>query len=554
MVRGMVVASRNVSFATVNGVASVMADGRPVEVSGERTRELLHRVTVLERPLERFIFIPGRCNDPFAQMAEAVWVMAGHDDVAWLSRYLPRAGSFSDDGVTWRGAYGPRLRRWRGRVDQFKEVRRVLSEDPSSRRAVMSIFDPENDFAPSRDVPCNNWLHWLVRDGALRLAVAVRSNDAIWGFSGVNAFEWSLLQEAIAHWLGVMAGPQTWLAGSYHVYERHWDRASRMVERFPGVTPYDFGVTRAAFRPAWADFDRALGGWFEAEDAIRADPDAPILAGPHLDDSFLSACLGALRVRWGATAWNGPKLAAELAELPPNDVTAASWDALAREHPALLLDPPEWLACYLRTRDAGVVTTGARLGQALKRLHVRKDRAYGAAWKWRGEAVSVLPNIARKVDRLDVYLREGARGGDESLLDTALDLYVYATKYRLLLEERGPSSGLLPADAPVPFSDHPVNFDRLVDQEVFEEGPTDAGAAMQKAVDTFDGLWRLAGDHGNLHDIRRLVDGLRVVARLIICAIMGRDARAIREFVVAASAHPIVEEKELGAGGPRQAP
>ena len=169
-------------------MADLLAHSTEVVVRGVRTREVLHRVTILERPLERFVFVPRRGNDPFAQIAEAVWVLAGRDDLAWLARYIPRAADYSDDGQIWRAAYGPRLRRWRGRVDQLDRVRELLLSDPTSRRAVSGLFDPDADFVDSKDVPCNNWLSWIMRDGRLHLAVALRSNDVMWGFSGATPY------------------------------------------------------------------------------------------------------------------------------------------------------------------------------------------------------------------------------------------------------------------------------------------------------------------------------------------------------------------------------
>jgi len=113
------------------------------------------------------------------------------------SRVLRRRG-------TWRGAYGPRLRNWFG-VDQVAAVFQLLRADHASRRAVINLFDPSRDFAQSKDVPCNNWLHFLIRDGHLVLNVVTRSNDIMWGFSGINTFEWSVLHEMMAFWLGVPA-------------------------------------------------------------------------------------------------------------------------------------------------------------------------------------------------------------------------------------------------------------------------------------------------------------------------------------------------------------
>jgi len=48
------------------------------------------------------------------------------------------------------------------------------------------------------------------------------------------------------------------------------------------------------------------------------------------------------------------------------------------------------------------------LAAAVRRLHPAKDAAYRDAWKRRGEAISILANIARNADRLE-YGLDGAR-------------------------------------------------------------------------------------------------------------------------------------------------
>src|SRR5699024_1776026 len=100
------------------------------------------------------------------------------DDIKSLERYLPRARDFSDDGETWRGAYGPRIR------NQIPYVARVLTEQPDSRQAVISIYNPAVDSTsvPVLDRPCNLALQFLLRGGELHCNVFLRSNDAIWGY------------------------------------------------------------------------------------------------------------------------------------------------------------------------------------------------------------------------------------------------------------------------------------------------------------------------------------------------------------------------------------
>ncbi|APX86880.1 hypothetical protein BV511_20565 [Methylorubrum extorquens] len=537
--------SRNVSFATVEGLEALMRIGNPVTVAGKETREILHRVTIVERPLERFVFVPERRNDAFAQMAEALWVMAGRNDVEWLSRYLPRAADFSNDGgSTWRGAYGPRLRRWHGSVDQFEHVRRLLHEDPSSRRAVMNLFDPAIDLAADDDIPCNNWLSWILRDGHLHLAVAVRSNDAVWGFSGANAFEWSLLHECMAHWLGAKVGRQTWLATSFHVYEQHWPRAERIVRSFQGLSPYDFGLDTPRFTTPWEAFSNVLEEWFEVEASICADPEAPLPVCAATADPLLASWLGAIRVRWGGLAWPESRLRSELAALPATDAAAAVWEHQCRACPERLeaLTHPR-LAAYFAAAAASAPPSD-QFKRAMKSLHARKDRAYGAAWKRRGELVSVLPNIARKVDRLQVVLDRGSEPGEEAALDTALDLYVYTTKYRLLLAEREPPSGLLPADAPTPLSDHEANFDALVDADDFHTLDVDPAPSIRIVVDIFERLWPLASDSENLPAVIKLVNDLRDAARSSLAAIAAGQPRDVSAFVADEAARSVAVEGE----------
>ena len=65
----------------------------------------------------------------------------------------------------------------------------------------------------------------------------------------------------------------------------------------------------------------------------------------------------------------------------------------------------------------------------LARLHRHKDRAYGDAWRRRGEVIGIFANIARKHDRLAVALDERVPAATEDLLDTAAVHCVDFAKY-----------------------------------------------------------------------------------------------------------------------------
>lgn len=416
---------RNAAHAFVDRLGVVIGQGDTVSVRGSTTRELTAQGFTLQRPLERGITLVGRYGNVAATVAETVWVLAGRRDVAFLAEYLPRARDFSDDGLVWRAGYGPRLRDWGG-VDQLAQVRELLLAEPASRRAVVVLFDPAADFVDTRDVPCNNWLHFVVRNGWLDLSIAVRSNDLVWGFSGINAFEWSVVQELMASWLGVQTGRQHWYVSSLHVYERHYERAGHLLAAWPGSTCYEHEYNTVGYAGTWHEFPHHLRTWFELEAAIRADPAGTAAAVEAFPEPLLRAFLHVVRAHWVLKAQGASADVASLvAPLVGTDLGYAVAEMAAR------YGAGEWEA-------VGVLPAAldmSRLKSEIKRVHRVKSASYGDSWKRRGELIGVMANIARKVDRLE-NAASGTAGGDESMFDTLVDLFVYLVKYQTFLADQ----------------------------------------------------------------------------------------------------------------------
>jgi thymidylate synthase len=491
---------RNVSAATAAGLSQLLSRGQVLVVRGKEIREIRNNVIVLERPTERVLFLPHRGNNVFTAIAETMWVLNGRNDVLWLKNYLPRASDFSDDGLTWRAAYGPRLRDWRG-VDQIEKVRDLLLSETTSRRAAMSLYDPAVDFVESKDIPCNNWLHWLIRDGQLHLNIGVRSNDIVWGFSGINAFEWSVLHELMASWLGVEVGEATYFASSFHLYNYHYQMAQKAAAAFRSIYCYDHGIAAPKFSTPWQEFGKAMATWFELEAEIRKSPDKAPRTEDYIGDELLRGLLDMVYLYNGAASgWVVGRIADELSKMPPTDLTVAAYEYFARKHSEILERIPNSVISlfFANYNDLGGSDGGAsseRLLEVIKSLHSRKDKAYGSAWKKRGELTSVLANIARKVDRLDQFNINGAELTDESVLDTAADLFVYSAKYVLFLMEQpgAASEDWLPKGSPVPFSDHVVNFNLQLDHISRPKiGDANAKEIISLIASTFEEMHRNA--------------------------------------------------------------
>jgi thymidylate synthase len=325
--------SRNITDALVTVLSDIESRGRCVTARGSEQREVLGALVTLDRPRERVLTVPHRNNNVFAQVAETLWVLAGQDDLEFLSAYLPRAVDFSDNGTTWRAAYGPRLRSWGGGVDQLAQVRARLTEDPHTKRAVAAIFDPAQDYGDTLDVPCNNWLHFLQRDSELLLNVAVRANDAIWGFSGINVFEWSVLHELMASTLGWSVGRMSWFVGTLHVYERHYGTAARIVRHNGIRSVYEFGFEPIPIQLGLDRLDETLQQIFVVEALARSGAHQEARAQNELvSDPFFGACATMLRAHQAFDAGRSPELAWRIVdELPAgSDFRVAAAEYLSR--------------------------------------------------------------------------------------------------------------------------------------------------------------------------------------------------------------------------------
>jgi thymidylate synthase len=246
-------------------LTTIIEEGKEVEVRGLMTKEIHPCLMHIINPKKRTLLYPKRGNNPFSTLAETLWVLAGRNDIKFLEMFLPRAADFSDDGKVWRAGYGPRMRKWQytryeyspevvedfhETTDQIEFIVKQLIKDSNSRQAVISIWDPryENTVEKTKDYPCCNWIHFMIRDGALDCTVVVRSNDAIWGLSSINVYEWTVLQEILANILGIPVGQYYQMSDSLHLYQdvgknNNWESAKNMASAYidlPNLPTFEF--------------------------------------------------------------------------------------------------------------------------------------------------------------------------------------------------------------------------------------------------------------------------------------------------------------------------
>ena len=421
---------RNVDEALPVLCRDLLEKGQEVESRAGNTKELTFVNIELTHPMEREVLLPSRKASYPAQIAETMWVLAGRNDMKFLAKYLPRAKEFSDDGLVWRAGYGPRLRNAGLRinddiydprfarfaiesVDPLWSVVELLRRDPETRQAVISIWNNHLDSgAQSLDIPCNNWLHFLARDGRLNLHVATRSNDIIWGWSGINQFEWSSLLQLVAELTGLEVGSLHFAISSLHLYERHWEKAAKIADDRPPLRkssrPVLFGAHSETTREG---LKKSFDMWFKFEGGSARVRRSASLLGVWQDVIQLS---------------RGNNVFLEKGETFPSYALQALNESPRKKGQQLGRAGFVTPLLYIKTYDC------RRFDEEVISLHRDKDAAYGDSWCKRGEMFSILPNIARKVDRLS----SGKDTDDETQLDTAIDLYVYLAKYSCWLDGR----------------------------------------------------------------------------------------------------------------------
>jgi thymidylate synthase len=221
----------------------VLIEGMTVGRAWQRLLHLLYvspRVSPRNHPCREQIDVTMRVHNPRYNIfinehrrlnyrfmvAEWLWMWFGHEDVRSISQYNPNIAQFSDDGIVFDGAYGPRIRA------QWDYCLRKLQEDEFTRQAVLYIYHmPE---FPTKDVSCTLSLQFLLRHYELHLIVNMRSSD-VWLGIPYDAFNFTMLQNIMAAQLNARVGTFTMHLGSSHLYEVNVEKAALVLDAGEGA-------------------------------------------------------------------------------------------------------------------------------------------------------------------------------------------------------------------------------------------------------------------------------------------------------------------------------
>lgn len=221
---------------------------------GQHSRERLAAQFHLYDPSQRVVFVPCRRTNIVFNFAEALWYLAGRDDLDFIGYYAPSMSCYSMDGRSLTGtAYGPKIFGRENRNCQYSTIIDLLTKDPDSKRAVVQIFDADELLVPDNiDVSCTLGLQFFLREGALHAQAYMRANDVYRGMVS-DVFSFTLIQEFLASELEAELGGYTHSAGSLHVYQTDDARVQAVLADPAGAEPAPYrmpAMPRGDNRPA----------------------------------------------------------------------------------------------------------------------------------------------------------------------------------------------------------------------------------------------------------------------------------------------------------------
>jgi len=133
-------------------------------------------------------------------------------------------------GTILNGAYGYRwMRHW---GPQIPYLIKLLKEEPTTRQAVLTMWDPTTDLFQRnwRDRPCNTHIYFRVVNGALNMTICNRSNDFVWGMMGANAVHMTYLHEFMALATGHKLGLYRVFTNNLHFYLNQYRYTNDLLE------------------------------------------------------------------------------------------------------------------------------------------------------------------------------------------------------------------------------------------------------------------------------------------------------------------------------------
>jgi thymidylate synthase len=165
---------------------------------------------------------------------ELLWFLRGDTNVRYLNeRGVTIWDEWADEKGNLGRVYGAQWRDWRGangiRVDQIAKVISQIKENPSSRRLIVSAWNPA-EIDEMALPPCHVLFQFYVNEGELSCQLYQRSADLFLGVP-FNIASYSLLTMIVAQVADLSPGDFVHTFGDVHLYSNHLEQAREQLGR-----------------------------------------------------------------------------------------------------------------------------------------------------------------------------------------------------------------------------------------------------------------------------------------------------------------------------------
>jgi thymidylate synthase len=165
---------------------------------------------------------------------ELLWFLRGETNVRHLNEHgVTIWDEWADKEGNLGRVYGAQWRDWRGadgmHVDQIDKAISEIKENPSSRRLIVSAWNPA-EIDEMALPPCHVLFQFYVNDGELSCQLYQRSADLFLGVP-FNIASYSLLTMMVAQVCDLRPGDFVHTFGDLHLYSNHLEQAREQLTR-----------------------------------------------------------------------------------------------------------------------------------------------------------------------------------------------------------------------------------------------------------------------------------------------------------------------------------
>ncbi len=171
---------------------------------------------------------------------ELIWMLRGDTNIRFLNEHGVRIwDEWADSNGELGPVYGAQWRSWNGPdgqvVDQIAGVVREIKRNPTSRRLVVSAWNPSLVDQMALP-PCHTLFQFYVHADRLSCQLYQRSGDIFLGVP-FNIASYALLTMMIAQATDLRPGEFVHTFGDAHLYLNHLEQARLQLERQPRPLP-----------------------------------------------------------------------------------------------------------------------------------------------------------------------------------------------------------------------------------------------------------------------------------------------------------------------------